>query len=231
MNTLLLLGMLGTTGVAASGVAQFANQSFNALQFFWNRNASNSVSDHRLAASYFASVTVSVGLAVWLRRRYLRVGAGAGAGVGRKWVGPMLVPLVAAGLAKPLQIGLMRSDELSKGVTLFDARGEGYGSSQVAGALAVGLTVCTRVLYLGPPMLLPPLLMRLVTRRTSWGLLPRSLLNVCIVAFMSAITTPACIALFNQQQTVPTWVLEERFSNVHDKEGRLVRHFCFNRGL
>ena len=147
----------------------------------------------------------------------------------------MLVPFFAAAAAKPLQIGLMRADELVEGVVVRDPLGLELGHSRVAGWTAVGQTVFTRTLYLAPPMVLPPLLMAYLARTfPSPSPLVKAALttvNVVFIASMSAFATPACIALFDQQATLPVSSLESRFQGALGADGNPVRRVVFNKGL
>lgn len=80
VNTVLLVGMLGTAHSRNWQMFwQFANNSFNAAQFYANKNRSNEVSTAQLGASYVAAVAASLGT-VAACDRYAR-GASAG---GRK---------------------------------------------------------------------------------------------------------------------------------------------------
>lgn len=230
MNTILLLGMLGSTSVAGSAFWQFANQTFNAGQFYANRNASNAVSDAELTASYLASVSTSLGVAVALRRRFAR--SPATTPLGRAC--QLFTPLLAAAAAKPLQIACMRIDELTRGVKVYGPSGHEAGESQIAGALGVSQTIATRILYLAQPMIIPPLLMLRVDR-AAWARqrpLARHIFYVLFVGAMSAVATPMCVALFDQQASVSTAWLEPRLQGQRDPiTGQEIHHVTFNRGL
>ena len=79
-----------------------------------------------------------------------------------------MVAFLSAAAAKPLQIPLMRSDEFTQGVIVRDAAtGEAHGRSRLAGLYAVSSTVATRAAYLVQPMLMPPLIVALLARRSA----------------------------------------------------------------
>jgi hypothetical protein len=226
VNAILLLGMLSARSPIATGAWQAANQIFNAAQFYANRNASNDVADEQLALSLAGSLASSVAVASGLRVLSLRAGAAAG---------PLALatPFLGAAAGKPLQIGCMRWDELTRGVEVFDAEGAPCGRSPAAGRLGVGLTIATRTLYLAP-MLWMPYAQRWLER--SVPLLARSRAAAAAsyllhAAFNSAIVTPACIALFEQRARVGAAALEPQFRSKRDAKGNPVEAFFFNKGL
>jgi sideroflexin-5 len=238
-NTVLLIGMLTARSPLATGLSQFANQSFNAAQFWVNRNASNTVAPPVLALSFLGAVTASVGLGVVLRRWELAQVAKAGMSLWRRRTVALVgysVPLIAAAAAKPVQIALMRADELLVGVTV--SRKDGSlvrhpGSdapvrSVVAGWWAVGLTVSSRVLYLVPPMVLPQLIM--LGLQPVLRMAPPAVTGavfVSVVASLSAITTPVCMALWDQRTSLPLSAFEPHVRSIVPGESELY----FNKGL
>ena len=207
-NTALLVAMLGAASPMAHAAAQTANQGFNAFQFYFNRNASNDVSVHRLAAATALAVSGAVVSVLCLDRWLARLPTSS------RWAsaGRLLLPFVGAAAAKPFQIAVMRSDELVTGVGLRDEAGRPLGvQSKAAGTRAVALTIATRVLYLVQPMLMPPLVMAAIAR-SSFGQrrsrVALAAMNVAIIAMSSSVMTPACIALFDQRACLLVTALE-----------------------
>jgi hypothetical protein len=145
----------------------------------------------------------------------------------------LLVPFLAAAAGKPLQIALMRSDELVDGVTVTDAAGTPQGRSTTAGRWAVGMTVATRTLYLFPMLYLP--LIEAWMFRSS-PLLRRSrvaatVAYAAVTALSSAYATPLCIALFDQRASLPAAALEPAFHGRIDGGGHAIERYFFNKGL
>lgn len=215
VNTLLLLGMLTASTPATVALSQLANQTFNAAQFYANRNGSNAVSNAQLAASFIGAVTASISVGVALHR--------ALSGSPRLRAA---VPFLAAAAAKPVQIGLMRSDEVSSGVKVYDAQGVCVGTSVTAGRAAVAMTVATRTIYLLPMLYLPPLqrglesTMPLLRSSKAAGLVSYA----AVTALSSAYVTPLCMAIFDQRASMNATALEDEF---HHRGGQLY----FNKGL
>jgi hypothetical protein len=237
-NAILLVGMLSARSVAGTALWQLLNQSFNAAQFYANRNASASGGgggvggggEAALAAAFAGAVAGSVGVGVALRRAALRAEAAAAtpAAARRAALLSLATPFLAAAAAKPIQIPIMRIDEWAgRGVEVFDARGTPQGRSVVAGAAAVAATVLTRIVYLAPMLWMPPLQAMLERRMP----LLRASRGASIAAFTlhaaatSAFVTPLCIALFDQKASLPASALEARFAHLGDQ---LV---TYNKGL
>lgn len=122
----------------------------------------------------------------------------------------LAVPFLAAVAGKPLQIGLMRADEVVSGVAVFDEDGAARGLSRVAGTAAVGMTLAVRVVYLAPMLYLPLVQAALVRRVPTLHGRPalQALCYAGVTALSSALVTPVCMALFDQWASLPVSVLE-----------------------
>ena len=220
-NAVLLLGMLTARSPVSHMAWQSLNQLFNAAQFYANRNASNPVSDTRLALSLAASTASAVAVAAGLHS----LAAG-----GRRPLLLAAVPFLGAAAAKPLQVGCLRWDEYAQGVEVRDAYGQVRGRSARAGAWGVTATVLTRVLYLAPMLWMPhaqaALQAALLPARWQRSWAACTALYLAHAAFTSAVVTPACIALFEQRQGVRAGWLEAELRGT-DLEETLY----FNKGL
>jgi len=215
-NTVLLFGMVFSKGVPLQAAWQLANQVFNAGQFYSNKNKTNDVSNARLFwATTFASiaaVSATFGLNKIITGRY-----------------QFLVPFLAAAAGKPLQIPIMRVDEFTEGIALYNSEGEFLGTSRIAGAVAVSQTIATRVLYLIQPFVVPPLFSRWLEKKPYFQLRPNLLktINIGVIAMCSAVATPMCIALFSQNARLSTKHLESSLQ----KEIPNEEYVYFNKGL
>ena len=217
---------------------QVVNNAFNAAQFRANANHSTDVSNARLALSFVGSVAAAGGVAYSLRTWEMSALLATSATRTRYARAlSLLVPFLSAAAGKPLQIGLMRSHELTDGVHVHDAvtgavvrnaETDASCQSRVAGAAAVLSTTATRVLYLIQPILVPAIVFASV-RPSTWAHRHPALLfiaEVLFVASMSAIATPLCVALFDQHMRIPTKWLEPSVRKwaPHD-------HVVFHRGI
>ena len=73
------------------------------------------------------------------------------------------------------------------------------------------------MLYLVQPMLMPPVIMQFL-RKSSLIRKNRTLslgIEVAMVAFSSAVMTPLCIAMFDQQTSLPVNRLENSFRGMY----------------
>ena len=143
------------------------------------------------------------------------------------------VPLVAAAVAKPIQLPLMRGDELTRGVVVADSSGCERGRSRIAGMYAVSMTAVTRMLYLAQPMLLTPVVVTALSRRSisvRRGV-PHVVLFVALCGVMSSVATPMCTALFDQRAGVPARRLEAEFHDLVTIDGEPATTLYFNKGL
>jgi len=103
MNTILLVGMLSSRSVWGTALWQVLNSGFNAMQFYHNRNSSNSVSDNRLLASFVGATTAAVGVGYSLRSWELRqLQHARGAASPLVFAIGLFAPFLAAAASKPL---------------------------------------------------------------------------------------------------------------------------------
>ena len=221
MNTILLVGMLGAATRNQHLFWQTANQTFNAFQFYANRNKSNHVSTNTLAIATIAAVGGATGSVLIMDKWLKKVKARGKSAL----VLSILMPLFCAGAAKPFQISLMRQDELFKGIKVYDKDNEVcFGQSIVAGKMAVALTIFTRITYLIQPMIFPPLLQHYLKKKSAGdnntmkktmkvgnarNTVALNVINILFIGLCSAVATPMCIAMFDQQSSIPLNYLEK----------------------
>jgi hypothetical protein len=231
VNTMLLIGMMSARTPLANGFWQFANQSFNALQFFANRNASNKVSVTNVLCSYLGAVVSSVGASVLLSR-VLQTSP--------SWLAPgarnaslLLVPFLGAVAGKPLQIGLMRRDELSYGVHVFNDSGDLLGLSVKAGQAAVAMTIFVRTIYLAPMIYIPFLFewMKSHSPLLRTSKIASAGTYVAITAASSTLFTPACMAIFDQRSSLPVQEVEPEIQQAWRMTTHSMDRVYFNKGL
>jgi hypothetical protein len=132
---------------------QFANQSFNAIVNYTNRNASAGVTNDQLRDAYLAATSASVLTALGFNKLIASSPALAAGIVGR------FVPLLAVAAANCVNIPLMRQEELKKGISIETEDGQAAGESANAAAAALMQVVPSRVLMAAPAMFVPPLIM------------------------------------------------------------------------
>ncbi|CAB3401157.1 unnamed protein product [Caenorhabditis bovis] len=130
---------------------QWANQSFNALVNYTNRNAKSSLTTKDLIVSYTTAVSGALGMAIGLKAYFAK-----------KQSSPLaqrLVPLGAVAVANAINIPMMRQNELKNGMTVTDKDGNNVGISRLAAAKAISLVVLSRNIIVAPCMILTPIIM------------------------------------------------------------------------
>lgn len=110
---------------------QFANQSFNAIVNYTNRNASAGVTNEQLGTAYVGATTASV-LTALAFNKIISSSPSLSAGiVGR------FVPLIAVAAANCVNIPLMRQQEVKKGIAIETEDGQLAGLSGNAAVAAI----------------------------------------------------------------------------------------------
>lgn len=148
---------------------QTANQSFNSLVNYTNRNASVGVSTQQLGMAYVGATSASVLTALAFNKAIASRPALAAGIVGR------LVPMVAVAAANCVNIPLMRQQvrnrimafvnliflpqEIKNGITIELEDGTPVGQSSNAAVAAVSQVIPSRVGMAAPAMFIPPVIM------------------------------------------------------------------------
>lgn len=201
-----------------------------------------------MVKSYFLAVGASCSVAVGLNSlvpRLSRLSPTARLTLTR------LVPFAAVVSAGVLNVFLMRSEEIRRGIDVYPSASpsnltkkiqatdisesetsstpESLGKSRTAAKLAVGETALSRMFNATPIMALPPLvLVRL--QRTDWlKSRPRMVLpvNLGLIFATSIFALPLALAVFPQRQTISVDKIEPEIQEKAGK-GALVE---FNRGI
>mmetsp|Transcript_13341 Transcript_13341/g.29414 ORF Transcript_13341/g.29414 Transcript_13341/m.29414 type:complete len:283 (-) Transcript_13341:109-957(-) len=226
------VAMVASSSTPALLFWNWANQSQNALVNYFNRNASSDVTNEEIIKSYTiavgAAMSVAFGLATFIKRSYDPATA-------QRMLRFVAFPASVA--ASSLNCYIVRSPEISTGVSLFDKDGKTVlegDTSQVAAKKGVYATTASRALLPAPVYFLPPALMAAVSpirRLTEKN--PR--LSVPITTFLLMISfgigLPATIAVFPQISEIEVDKLEEKYQNLKDDQGKPIQRLYFNKGL
>lgn len=137
---------------------QLANQSFNAIVNYSNRNASAGVTNEQLGAAFAAATTASVVTALTFNKVIASSPTLSGGLVGR------LVPLFAVAAANCVNIPLMRQEEIKKGITVATDDGKELGPSPTAAWSALAQVIPSRIGMAAPSMFIPPVVMSRLER-------------------------------------------------------------------
>jgi tricarboxylate carrier len=136
-----ITGMMMTFYKSTSSVIfwQWANQTFNALVNYTNRNTSVEMSNEQLAFAYTAATGAAMATAIALNKVVASSPTLSSGIVGR------LVPLVAVSAANCANIPLMRQRETVDGIGIETPDGKPAGASTAAAYSALGQVIPSRV--------------------------------------------------------------------------------------
>jgi tricarboxylate carrier len=230
-NLVVTAGML-TPGLGTAGTLfwQVANQSLNVAVNISNANKSHPLSTTQLIQNYAIAVTASCGVALGLNAivpRLKNISANTKMILGR------LVPFAAVVSAGVVNVFAMRSQEIKKGISVFDKEGNEVGNSKTAAIYAVGETAASRVINATPIMVLPPLI--LVKLQQGFlkgkGLGIQTVVNLGLIAATSFVALPFALAVFPQYQAISVDKLEPHLKGKKDKDGNEIQTVYFNRGI
>jgi sideroflexin-5 len=222
---------------------QITNQSLNVAINNANANKSTPLSTKQIAQSYLLAVTASCSVALGLNAlvpRLKRVSPST------KLILSRLVPFAAVASAGALNVFLMRSEEIRKGIDIYPVLSEeakvrlssegkseneleSLGKSRKAATLAVSETALSRVLNSSPIMVIPPLILVRLQKMNWLKRSPRLVLpvNLGLILTTSIFALPLALGAFPQRQAVKDVTLEEEFWGKGGEGGLVV----FNRGI
>ena len=231
-NLVVTAGML-TPGLGTAGTLfwQIANQSLNVAINTANSNKSHPLTTKQIATNYTWAVGASCSVALGLNALVPKL----------KNISPLtktvltrLVPFAAVASAGILNVFLMRSEEIRKGISVFDADGKDRGNSKIAAWYAVGETAASRVINSTPIMVVPPLILVRLQKLKFLRGKPKSfevLTNIGLIFVTSLAVLPFALAVFPQRQALAVLSLEPKFQGLKDKNGNEVTQLEFNRGI
>ncbi|KAM3726488.1 Sideroflexin-2 [Dirofilaria immitis] len=217
---------------------QWANQSFNALVNYTNRNAQSPLSKRLvfskfgrknfqlkcqtrdLLVAYTSAVTGALGVAVSLKN-YLS----------KRAFSPLsqrFVPLAAVAVANAINIPFTRQNELLDGLPVTNETGHVIARSKLAACKAISLVVFSRNVIVTPSMLLIPLIMNAV-EKCSWYTNRAKFLNIPVQIILTFILygsmIPVGCALFPQINSIKVTTLMHYEPAVYEE---LKRHMDIN---
>jgi hypothetical protein len=219
---------------------QWANQTYNCGSTYFNRSASNSMTDGEIFASYMLSSSTSalVGSALilsWRRMAALRASGNRPPTLLRTFA-LSLVPTLSAISANSVTVIFTRWNELRHGISVFHTSaphpvGKEIGKSKQAGYDAVWKTVQSRALLSCIALLPPPILMYSIAKTNLFQRYPLAFPPIRIAAAAMSLTLALPISLAPWPQFSPMCVTKLE-SDVADRaiEWGLERVY-FNRGI
>lgn len=230
MNCMLDVLMISARSFGATVAAQWANQTYNALHYYANRNASNAEPTSQRVGAYIGATASSVGTALGLRHWASHL---ASVRPRRAATIRRMAPFCAVAAADLLNLGITRKNEYLDGITVRRRNGEEVGRSRVAGAFSVATCVFGRVGAAAPVLLVSPLIMARLEHRPWLASRPwlRMPLMVGIVGCMITTAVPLVFGVFKQTAGLPATALEPEFRHLTEDDGTTPAELMFNKGL
>ncbi|ODV77435.1 tricarboxylate carrier [Suhomyces tanzawaensis NRRL Y-17324] len=233
LSNLVVTGGMLTPGLGTAGTLfwQVANQSLNVAINTANANKSHPLTTQQIITNYSLAVGASCSVALGLNAIVPRLKS---LKPNTKMILGRLVPFAAVVSAGIVNVFLMRSEEIKKGITVFDHNGEAVGTSKTAAWYAVGETAASRVINATPVMVIPPLiLVRLQQSRLLKGKskMLETMANMGLIFTTALVALPFALAVFPQRRQLPVTKLEPKFHALKDKEGNEIKALEFNRGI
>eukprot|EP00164_Ancoracysta_twista_P004654 GFYU01006287.1.p1 GENE.GFYU01006287.1~~GFYU01006287.1.p1 ORF type:complete len:330 (+),score=76.00 GFYU01006287.1:82-1071(+) len=230
VNVPVMVGLLlPNPGIGAVMFWQWVNQSYNVAVNYANRNASNPLTTEQIATAYVGACGTSVGIAVGLGEAVKRASSLSprAAGLIRA-----TVPFLAVASAGVMNVFLIRKNELSEGVDLFDEDGKVYGKSKNAAFMGLSECGAARVIWNAPLMLLPGMFMSQVDKLSVMKSNPRLrwVTNLSVITFTLWSSVPLAQAVFPQTETISAEKVEPEFQQLTNARGPISK-FYFNKGL
>jgi len=206
---------------------QFANQSFNAIVNYTNRNASAGVTNEQLGTAYVGATTASVLTALGFNKIISSSPALSAGIIGR------FVPLLAVAAANCVNIPLMRQQEVKKGIAVETEDGQLAGLSGNAAVAAIAQVVPSRVGMAAPAMFIPPLVMASLEKTATFIKNPwlKAPATVLLTGFCLTFSTPLCCALFPQKASIALKDLEPTLQESIKVKFPGQTTFYYNKGL
>ena len=231
-NLVVCVGMM-TPGLGTAGTIfwQWANQSLNVAINNANANKSHKMSTQQLLINYTAAVTASCGVAVGLNKILPRL---KNISLNTRTILSRLIPFSAVVSAGIVNVFLMRSEELKKGINVYDPNdmdGEPVGISKKAAFVAVGETAASRVINATPIMVIPPMLLLAMNKNIlhKASFMKKQLVSLGIITLTSFIALPFALGVFPQYESLSLKSLEPEIQEKMKDRG--IDSVTFNRGM
>lgn len=232
LSNLVVTGGMLTPGLGTVGTLfwQVANQSLNVAINISNANKSHPLSTKQLIQNYTVAVTASCSVALGLNAIVPKLKS---LSHNTKLILGRLVPFAAVVTAGIINVFAMRSEEIRKGISVFDKNGDEVGTSKTAAIYAVGETAASRVINATPIMVIPPLILVRLQRGflKGKGVGIQTLANLGLILTTSLVALPFALAVFPQYQGIDVSKLEPSLTGKKDKDGKEINTVFFNRGI
>ncbi|XP_072042589.1 sideroflexin-2-like [Amphiura filiformis] len=203
---------------------QWANQSFNALVNYTNRNAASAITNKQIGMSYVTATSSALVAALSLNSL-------------TKKAPPLVaryVPFVAVAAANCVNIPMMRQQEVLHGITVYNEQGQELGKSKKAAKKGISQVVLSRISMTVPGMCgLPIVMERLLRynwfRQVAWS---HAIFQTAACGAFLIFMVPFGCSLFPQKASIAVNKLEPDLRDeIYSKYGDGIQKVYFNKGL
>jgi sideroflexin-1/3 len=206
---------------------QSANQGFNAIVNYTNRNASVPVTNEQLGTAAVGATSAGVATALLFNKLVSSNPALQAGMVGR------LVPLLAVAAANCVNIPMMRQQEVKHGITISLEDGTEVGKSGNAAKAAIAQVIPSRIGMATPGMFIPPAVMMVLEKtrlyvKNPWLKAPTTVL---LTGLALSFSTPLCCAVFPQTAAIKSTELEPELAAALKVKYPTHDTFYYNKGL
>lgn len=197
----------------------FVNQSYNALMNYANGSGTDD-STKFILMSYSLALVSSIGTGMYLKRLFSKK---QNMGLIKEGI----LRVLPSSIAGFLNAFFMRSDYMTKGITLKDEKGNVLGLSKKCGTKAVVESAVTRM-FLPTPLLLNHFLIKYIsTLKFSRKL--HIFLELLFCGIALGVGLPFSIAIFKQYSDISIHSVEEEIRKNAENLGS--KHIIYNKGL
>ena len=207
------------------------NQSYNAAVNYTNGSSATPVPTRRLAEGYIGAVGSS--LAIALGATFITQKA-ANLGVTARTFIRATLPFSAVVAAGCVNVALIRRNELTDGVEVYDKDDNMRGLSVVAGKSGILQCCIARFVWNVPAMILPTIFMGYMSTKPWWMKFSprvRTATEVTLISLALMFGVPPALGLFPQRASIAVDKLEEEFQGITDKNGQPIKTLYYNKGL
>lgn len=225
-------GMLMTAPTPFNTIIwQWANQTYNAVLNYGNRNASSTYTTTDIMKSYASAVTLAIGTSLGIRQLLSPLTKGK-TGAGVVFVST-LSTYVACALAGFANCYLMRQTELNKGINVINPEtNQPLGLSKKCAEVAVYNTAVSRF-GMAAPLFIPAILffafdkIKMVPTQKHARILFE--MGLCFLNCYMAV--PLSVAMFPKYGKISAAEIEAEFHNIPGKDGQPIKEFIYNKGM
>lgn len=207
------------------------NQSYNAAVNYTNGSSTKPTETRRLIEGYVGAVGSS--LAIALGATYITKKSSNLSLAMRTFIRSTL-PFSAVVAAGCVNVSLIRRNELTEGVEVYDKHGEYQGMSAIAGKQGILKCCVARFIWNVPAMIIPTAAVGYLSSKQAWTRLhPRIRMGVEVILITAGlmIGVPPALGFFPQNDSIDVDKMEDKFKGLVDRDGNPIKTLYFNKGL